>query len=163
MPPSYRERLVTEGAVLAAAGAVGAVALLLLTDESTRSIGSTVGQLAVVVVLLATFGVRSVRRSIERARALEPGERLSGDPTPLWQHPLIVLALTALVVVPQAGLDLDASGWDAGLRVTVGCLLVGLAQAVAFERLVGADEARTGRRYVRAPGSSLFTGTKLAY
>ena len=52
--------------------------------------------------------------------------------------------------------------WDAGLRVTGGCMLVGLAQAVLLERLVAADERRRGRRYVRMPGSSLL-GTKLGF
>jgi len=53
--------------------------------------------------------------------------------------------------------------WDAALRVTGGCLLVGLMQAALMARLVAADERRRGRRYVRLPGSRILRGTKLCY
>ena len=52
-------------------------------------------------------------------------------------------------------------GWDAGLRIGGGCVVVGLSQAVLFERLVAARERGAGQRFVRMAGSSLFTGTKL--
>jgi hypothetical protein len=49
------------------------------------------------------------------------------------------------------------------VRICGGCLLVGLAQAIVFERLVGADERRTGRTFVRVAGTSAFGGTKLGF
>ena len=51
--------------------------------------------------------------------------------------------------------------WDAALRIGGGCVVVGLAQAVLFERLVAAAERKGGESFLRAAGSSLFTGTKL--
>ena len=59
---------------------------------------------------------------------------------------MLVLA-TPFVVAGELGVA--GAGWDAGLRVTGGCVLVGLAQAIVIERIVAADEARTGRSYVR--------------
>ena len=64
----------------------------------------------------------------------------------------------------MAGLTLAfgfGAGWAAGLRIGGGCVVVGLAQAVLFERLVAARERRVRRSFVRVAGSSLFTGTKL--
>jgi hypothetical protein len=152
-PPSYRERLRLEGAVLAGSGAVSAVVVLALGDDATRGPLSTVVQLLVVAALMGTVGVRSVRRALRAAVELPAGDRTSGEPTPLWQLPLICSVLTV-------GFGFGA-GWDAGLRAGGGCLIVGLAQAVLFERLVAREEARRGRRFYRVPGSSLFTGTKL--
>ena len=152
-PPSYRERLRLEGSVLAGCGALSAVAVLLFADGATRGPLSTVVQLAVVALLMATAGVFSVRRSIERAVELDAGDPGTGEPTALWLLPLIVAVLTL-------GFGF-AAGWDAGLRIGGGCVLVGLAQAVLFERVVAAAERRHGRSYERLPGSSLFTGTKL--
>ena len=40
-------------------------------------------------------------------------------------------------------------------------MIVGLAQAVLFERMVAREKARGSGRFFRLPGSSLFTGTKL--
>jgi hypothetical protein len=71
-----------------------------------------------------------------------------GQPTALWKLPPIVAALTL-------GFGLLA-GWDAALRVGGGCVIVGLAQAVLFERIVAAEEARRGRRYFRVPGSRIL-------
>lgn len=125
--------------------------MLLFGDAATRAPLSTVVQLAAVALLMATLGARSVRRSMQRAAAVgEPG---GGEPTPLWQLPLIVAALTLAFGF--------AVGWDAGLRIGGGCLIVGLAQAVLFEQMVAREEARGGGRFFRRPGSSLFTGTKL--
>ena len=54
-----------------------------------------------------------------------PGEELTGEPTPLWKPPLVLIVLASAFVVPGE-LGLGAVGWDAGLRITGGCLLVGL-------------------------------------
>jgi hypothetical protein len=149
---TYRERLRLEGASLALSGAAGAIGLLVLRhDEATAGPVSTIVQVAIVAVLMATIGARSVRRSIERAAALD-GDPGSGQPTQLWLHPLIVAGLTLPFGLTDA--------WDAGLRVCGGCTVVGLAQ-IAFSALVAREEARRGVRFYRVPGSSLFTGTKL--
>jgi hypothetical protein len=89
-----------------------------------------------------------VRRSI--AAAVEIPEKGGGDgqPTALWKLPLIVAALTL-------GFGLLA-GWDAGLRIGGGCVVVGLAQAILFERVVAAEEARRRRCYFRVPGSRIL-------
>lgn len=139
--------------MLAGAGAVAGLLLLGLTDEATRGPISTVVQLAIVAAAMGTLGVRSVRRSMAAAVPLDPRHPGTGEPTPLWQHPLIVAALTIGFGVP--------AGWDAGLRVGGGCLIVGLAQAVVFERLVAREERRRAVRFHRVEGSSLFTGTRL--
>lgn len=154
MAPSYRERLTLEGSVLAASGLAGSVALLAFVPDARENAGSTIGQLAFVLVVCAALGSNLARRWTERAEPAAQG--VSGDPTPLWQLPLITAGLALAVSLPTGS-------WDAGLRVTGGCLLVGLTQAVLMARLVGRDERRRGRRYVRLPGSSLFTGTRLGY
>ena len=80
--------------------------------------------------------------------------------------PLIVLALTLLVAKPVGPVPdfLSAkAGWDAGLRVTGGCLLVGLYQAVVAERRVAAAEAADGRTYHRLAGSRILRGTNVGY
>ena len=153
-PPTYRERLRVEGGVLAACGAAGSVALLVAVDESTRNPASTIGQLAAVAALLGWLGPRGARRSMDAAgpAAAEEGP-LSGEPTPLWQLPLIVAGLAVPI-----GL---VGGWDAGLRVTGGCLLVGLAQAVLIERVVAARERAGGGAFVRLAGSRILRGTRL--
>ena len=152
-PPTYRARLRLEGAALAGSGAVSAAAVLALTDDATRGPLSTVVQLLLVAALMATVGVRSVRRSMQNARELAIDDRGTGEPTPVWQLPLICAGLTLAFGF--------GAGWDAGLRIGGGCVVVGLAQAVLFERLVAREEARRGRRFYRVAGSSLFTGTKL--
>jgi len=155
VPPAltYRARLRTEGFTLAACGTVGSVALLLADDRTTQNVGSTVGQLAVVLVLLGVLGPLSVRRAIARS-APEGTVVATGEPTPLWHLPLVVMVLAVPLVALGA--------WDAGLRVTGGCVLVGLAQALLLAGIVQADERATGRTYVRAPGSRILRGTRLA-
>jgi hypothetical protein len=164
-PPSYRERLRVEGLALAACGALGSVALLAFVPESRRRPASTVAQLAAVALLLGTFGGRMMRGWVRDADELAPGEEGGGEPTPLWVLPPIVAGLTAaFVLLPETGLPLsNLAGWDAGLRVTAGCVIAGLVQAVLFERAVAADERGTGRRYVRVRGSRLLGGTNLGY
>jgi hypothetical protein len=165
MAPSYRERLRVEGLALAACGALASAALVAFVPESRRRPASTAVQLAAVVLLLETFGRRAVRGWMRDAGELRPGEEGSGEPTPLWMLPPIVLGLAAaFVLLPETGLPAtDLAGWDAGLRITGGCVIVGLAQALVFERVVAADEAANGRRYLRVKGSHLWCGTKLGY
>ncbi|MEJ7789061.1 MAG: hypothetical protein WKF29_04180 [Thermoleophilaceae bacterium] len=154
MPPSYRERLRLEGAALAACGAAACAALLIFVPDARENATSTIGQLAFVGLLCALLGPFLARRWTGRAE--QAPTETTGDPTPLWQLPLITAGLALLVALPTGS-------WDAGLRVTGGCLLVGLTQAGLMAPLVGRDERRRGRRYVRLPGSSLFTGTRLGY
>jgi hypothetical protein len=163
VPPTYRERLRIEGFALAACGAAGSVLLLALLPESRRWPLNTAAQLAVVAGILEWAGRRRVPRWLGEAREVERGET-DGDPTPLWQLPLIVCGLAAAFgLLPQTGLPgADRAGWDAGLRITAGCLLVGLAQAVRYERIVAADERTRRRRYLRVPGSRL-AGTRLGF
>ena len=154
MPPSYRRRLRVEGATLALSGAAGTAALLAFVGEdATANPVSTAVQLGVVAALLAWLGPRSVRRAIAAAIEPAPGARLSGEPTPLWQLPCIV----AVLATPFGALG----AWDASLRVTLGCVLVGLTQAAVLERIVAAGERTSGERYVRLPGSRLLRGTRL--
>lgn len=152
-PPTYRERLRIEGATLAGCGLLDCVLLLALASQARRWPLNTAGQLVIVAVLVAWLGPRSVRRSVERAGVLEPGQEGSGEPTPLWHLPLIVAGLTVLVGLP--------AGWDAGLRIGGGCVIVGLGQAVLMERVVAAEEGRRGRRYIRIKGSRILRGTRL--
>ena len=162
MPPTYRERLRIEGGVLAGAGALASVLLLAVVPQASDRAASTIGQLVFVTLLLLVLAPRGARRSIDGARRVTPGEQPTGEPTPLWKPPLVLLVLAALFVVPGE-LGVGAGGWDAGLRIAGGCLLVGLAQALLIERIVAADEARSGRRYVRLPGWTLTSGTKLGF
>ena len=162
MPPTYRERLRVEGGVLAGAGMLASVLLLVAVPEASAHSASTIGQLVFVTVLLLVLAPRSARRSIGGAKPVATTHGLTGEPTPLWKPPLVLLVLAALFVVPGE-LGVGAGGWDAALRITGGCLLVGLAQALLIERIVAADEARSDRRYVRMPGSSVTSGTKLGF
>jgi hypothetical protein len=123
---------------------------------------STIGQLVFVAALLLVLGARSATRSIDGAKPVATADGLTGEPTALWKPPLVVLVLAALFVVPGE-LGSGFGGWDAALRIAGGCLLVGLAQALLIERIVAADEQRSGRRYVRLPGSSVTSGTKLGF
>jgi hypothetical protein len=149
MPPSYRERLRVEGLVLAACGALASVALVAFVPASRRWPLNTAGQLAVVAVLLEGFGTRRVRKWLDQAEELPP----------------VTAGLAAVfVLLPETGLPGSGrAGWDAGLRITGGCLLVGLTQGLRFERIVGADESKRGRRYLRVKGSHLWSGTKLGW
>jgi hypothetical protein len=152
---TYRQRLRAEGLTLAACGALGSIVLLAATDQATRMPLSTAGQLAFVAVLLGWLGPRGVRRAIADSLPLAGTEAAAGEPTPLWQAPAAVAVLTGI-----AG---GIGGWDAGLRVTLGCMIVGLGQGVLLERLVAAEERRSRRVFLRMPGSSWFRGTRLAY
>jgi len=147
---SYRRRLRVEGSALAACGAAATAAVLAVGPGATDGPASTAGQLLAVAVLMATFGARSVRRALAGA---EVGEGGTGEPTPIWQHAVAVAGLTLAFGF--------GAGWDAGLRVGGGCVIVGLAQALLFERMVAREERRRGRSFHRIPGSSLFTGTRL--
>jgi hypothetical protein len=162
MTPTYRERLRVEGLTLAACGAAGSAGLLALeTEQATRWPLNTAGQLAVVAGLLGWFGPRVTRGVLARAEELGPDEVVTGEPTPLSHLPLIVTGLTATFVA--LGEVNDRAGWDAGLRVTLGCTLVGLAQAIPLERIVAAEEAARGRRFFRGKGSRLLRGTQLGW
>jgi hypothetical protein len=165
MPPSYRERLRIEGLALAACGAVGSVALVAFVPSSRRWPLNTLAQLAGVVVLLEALGPWRVRAWMRDADELQPGEEGSGEPTPLWMLPPIMVALaTVFVLLPETGLPAsNKAGWDAALRITGGCTLVGLAQALRLARVVERDEQGKGRRYVRVKGSHLWSGTKLGF
>jgi hypothetical protein len=138
------------------------VLLLTFADEASARAASTVLQIAFVTAVLAVAGPIFVRRWLAEAQPVADGAGLTGQPTALWKPPLVVVALTALFVTPGQ-LGLGAVGWDAGLRITLGCMVVGLAQALLVERLVASDEARSGRRYVRLPGSRATSGTKLGF
>jgi hypothetical protein len=163
MPPSYRERLRVEGLSLAALCAASSAALVAFVPDSRRRPESTIGQLIAVALLLEFVGTRKVRRWLDDASEVDdPG---TGEPTPLWMLPPIVAGLTAVfVALPETGLPFsDRAGWDAGLRVTAGCALVGLAQGVRWERVVAASERSRGRRYIRVAGSHLWSGTTVGY
>jgi hypothetical protein len=155
VPPTYRQRLRIEGLGLALCGAIGTIVLLALSAQAQRDPLSTAGQLAVVALLLAWLGPRSVRRAIAASESRSERDLGSGEPTPLWRLPLIVVVLAG-----AAGL---VAGWDAGVRVTGGCALVGLAQALVLERIVAADEHETGRKYFRIAGSRILRGTRLGH
>ena len=161
-PPTYRERLRLEGAVLAAAGALGSVMLLAFVDEASERAASTALQITFVTAVLAVAGPIFVRRWLAEAQPVADRTGLTGQPTALWKPPLVVVVLTAVFVVPGE-LGFGAVGWDAGLRITLGGMLVGLAQALLVERLVAYDEARNGRSYVRLPGSRATSGTNLGF
>jgi hypothetical protein len=164
-PPSYRERLRVEGLALAACGALASVALVAFVPASRRWPLNTVAQLAVVAALLEGFGTRKVRAWLRDADELPPGEEGSGEPTPLWMLPPIVGSLAAVfVLLPETGLPAsDRAGWDAALRITGGCMLVGLVQGLRYERIVAGEESRSGRRFIRVKGSHLWSGTKLGW
>lgn len=148
-------RLRVEGLALALCGATGTIVLLASTAPAARNPLSTIGQLVVVALLLAWLGPRSVRRAIAASEPRAASEVGSGEPTPVWSLPLIVVALAG-----AAGL---LAGWDAAVRVTGGCVLVGLAQSLLLEPIVAADERRSGRTYFRVAGSRILRGTRLGY
>ena len=155
MPPTYHERLRLEGGVLAACGTVGSLVLLATVSQARRGPVSTIAQLLVVAAMLAWLGRRSVRRALAASEPRAAAGIGSGEPTPLWQLPLIVAVLAV-----GAGL---LGGWDAGLRVTGGCALVGLAQSVPLAGLVAADERAASRVHFRLAGSRILRGTRLGW
>ena len=161
-PPTYRQRLRLEGTVLAAAGALASVLLLVFAGEASERAASTALQISFVAAVLAVAGPVFVRRWLAHAQPVTGSDELTGQPTALWKPPLVVAVLTALFVVPGE-LGIGAVGWDAGLRIALGCTLVGLAQALLVERLVASDEARNGRSYIRLPGSRATSGTNLGF
>jgi hypothetical protein len=155
VPPSYRQRLRIEGLVLALCGAIGTIVLLAVSAQAQHDPLNTAGQLAAVALLLAWLGPRSVRRAMSASESRSGRDLGSGEPTPVWRLPVIVGVLAT-----AAGL---LAGWDAGVRVTAGCALVGLTQALVLERIVAADEHETGRRYFRIAGSRILRGTRLGH
>ncbi len=142
--------------MLAASGLGGSAVLLAFVEQSRDAPQSTIIQLVVVAALCVAVGSYFAKKWTEGAQPIDPADA-SGEPTPLWQLPLITAGLALVVALPPPHL------WDAALRVTGGCLLVGLMQAALMARLVAADERRRGRRYVRLPGSRILRGTKLGY
>jgi hypothetical protein len=152
---TYLHRLRLEGAVLAACGAIGTLGLLAATSQSRNGPLSTAWQLVVVALLLLWLGPRGVRHSIADSSLLPEDQIGSGEPTPLWHIALIVVVLAAI-----AG---TIAGWDAGIRVTGGCLLVGAVQALLLAHVVDAEERRTGRTFYRIAGSRILKGTRLGY
>jgi hypothetical protein len=146
--PTYRRRLRLEGLVLAGCGLVSAVSVLAFGAGSTDAPVSTALQLFAVALLMGTAGTLSVRRSLAAAVEIPADAVGDGQPTALWKLPLIVAVLTLAF-----GL---LAGWDAGLRIGGGCVIVGLAQAVLFERVVAAEEVRSARRFFRVPGSRIL-------
>jgi hypothetical protein len=155
VPPTYRVRLRIEGLALALCGAIGTIVLLAVSAQAQRDPLNTAGQLAAVALLLAWLGPRSARHAIAASESRSERHLGSGEPTPVWRLPLIVVVLAV-----AAGL---LAGWDAGVRVTGGCVLVGLAQGLVLERIVAADEHETGRTYFRIVGSRVLRGTRLAH
>jgi hypothetical protein len=155
MAARYRTRLRTEGLALAACGGLVTVLLLVTVPEARRLPLNTLGQLVLFAALLAVLGGASVRRALRNAQEMDPGRQGTGEPTPLWLLPVIVVGLTVLLGLP--------GGWDAGLRVAAGSAIAGLWQAVVAERLVAAEERRSGRAFVRRRGSRLIGGTKLGW
>src|SRR4051812_15550961 len=148
-PPSYRERLRVEGLALAAIGAASSVGLIAFVPASRRWPLNTLAQLAAVAVVLQTPRTRRGKHWLYGAHEIQPGEEGSGEPTPLWMLPPIVAFLAAFfVLLPETGLpESDKAGWDAALRITGGCMLVGLAQGLRFAGIVEKDEQKTSRRY----------------
>lgn len=152
MPPTYRERLRLEGAWLAACGVAGSAILLATTEEARRWPLNTVGQLVLAGGLTVGLGRRGTRKALARAEDSDASALGSGEPTPLWMHPLIVGGLLAIFpLLSEVGVP--RIGWDASLRITGGAALVGLAQAVVLERTVAEAESENGRTYYRAKGS----------
>ncbi len=153
--PTYRQRLRLEGAVLASCGIIGTVVLLAVSAEARRAPASTGAQLLVVAALLAWLGPRNLRRAIAGSDQLPAHDVGSGEPTPLWHIVAIVVILA--VVAGEVG------GWDAGVRVTAGCLLVGAFQALVLGRAVARQQRASGRIYYRIVGSRILKGTRLGH
>ena len=156
VPPTYRQRLRIEGLGLALCGAIGTIVLLAVSAQAHGDPLSTAGQLAVRgAAPRVARPALGARRAIAASESRSERDLGSGEPTPVWRLPLIVVVL--------AGAAGWVAGWDAGVRVTGGCVLVGLAQALVLERVVAADEDETGRKYFRIAGSRILRGTRLGY
>jgi hypothetical protein len=151
----YTQRLQREGFTLAGCGLAGCVLLVSLSEGATDNAVSTAMQLVIVLVLMTGLGLLSVRRAVAGAEPVGAEHAGDGEPTPLWQLPLIVAGLTAVGSV--------ALGLDAGLRVAGGCAVIGLVQALVLRTAVAGEERRTGRSYVRTAGSRIVRGSRLAY
>lgn len=149
----YRRRLRLEGGVLAVCGLVGSVVLAGFVAGARANVTSTLAQLGAVLALLAVLAPLGAVRAMRAAHPITREQAGDGEPTPLWQLPAIVVALTLALGFP--------AGWDAGLRVTGGCVLVGLAQAVLIERMVASRERAGGSIFIRLPGSRILRGTRL--
>jgi hypothetical protein len=155
VPPTYRQRLRIEGAWLAGVGVAGSALLLATTEESRRWPLNTVAQVAVAGGLAVVLGRRGTRRALQDVEERPADDLGSGEPTPLWMHPVIVGGLAGLFPLLReiGGPGSELAGWDAALRVTAGSALVGLTQALVLERLVAAEERSSGRTYYRYKGS----------
>jgi hypothetical protein len=153
--PTYRERLRIEGWWLVACGVVGSGVLLAAAEESRRWPLNTIAQCAAAGGIAVALGRRGTKRAVDDARDLPQGEVGSGEPTPLWMHPLIVAGLALLFpgLREIGGPGSELAGWDASLRVTAGSALVGLTQALALEPLVANEERSRGRTFYRYKGS----------
>jgi hypothetical protein len=174
VPPTYRDRLRIEGLTLAACGALGTAVLVRYVEAARRKPHDTAIQLVLFTALLRRFGPRSTARTLERARPVAPAELGTGEPTPLWQLPVIV-AGESLFLAKLAGPISERlwplvprrwarkAGWDAALRATIGTTIAGLFQAVFVARQVAEREAADGRTYYRVRGSRLLSGTNLGY
>lgn len=152
---TYRERLRREGLTLAGCGLAACAVLLAAAEGATDRAASTAGQMLVVLTAMTILGLRSVRAGIRDARPVAAADAGTGEPTPLWQLPVIVAVLAVAF-----GL---LAGPDAALRIGGGSAIVGLVQAVVLERVVAAAERRTGRRHLRVAGSRILRGSRLAY
>ena len=151
MPPTYVDRLRLEGFALAGCGLADVILLLALSSQARRWPLSTLGQLAVVAVLVGFLGPRSVRKALDRSVEVAPDAVGSGEPTPLWQMPLIVAGLTLLVGLPSAG------GWDAGVRIGEPAEV---ARAIAF--LAGPASAYVHGQVLRVDGGFGLMSQSLA-
>jgi hypothetical protein len=155
VPPTYRQRLRLEGWWLVACGVAGSGLLLATTEQSKRMPLNTAAQVAAAGGIAVVLGRRGTRRAMESAQELPADAVGSGEPTPLWMHPLIVGGLAlAFRGISETGLPgAELAGWDASLRITAGAAAVGLVQAVVLERMVTAEESSSGRVFYRYKGS----------
>lgn len=165
MTPAYRERLRIEGVTLIVSGALGSALLLRFAEQARRWPLNTAGQLALTAGLHARFGPRAVNKAMADAHMLQAGQEGTGEPTPLWHVPAVVLGLALLFkgLENAPGPGGDKAGWDASLRITLGSLITGIFQTTLLERTVAAEEQATGRRFYRVAGSRLGRGTLLGF
>jgi hypothetical protein len=155
MAPTYRDRLRLEGWWLVACGVVGSGLLLATSEESRRWPLNTIAQCAAAGGIAVALGRRGTKKAVAQVRDVPPDDVGSGEPTPLWMHPLIVAGLAGLFPLLReiGGPGSELAGWDASLRVTAGSALVGLTQALVLEPLVAGEEQSTSRTFYRYKGS----------